>query len=97
MKTVVYSFRDGFWRIALIVFLVVTCLRVWVGPAAFVDTALAQIPDAGTQRKRLVDELGRTNLILLDIKQILKERTINVRVEGADNAGTDNRARSGRR
>ena len=74
-------------------FMLLTCLRVWVGPVPVVQPARAQIPDAGTQRKLLAEELRRTNMLLTDIKQILTTRTLNVRIEGADNPSADNQAR----
>jgi hypothetical protein len=67
------------------VFVLATCLRVWVGPTAFVEPARAQIPDAGTQRKVLVEEARRTNELLTEIKELLEVGTFNVRTVGADN------------
>ncbi len=70
---------------AVIVFVLLTCLWVWVGPTAVLPAAQAQIPDSGLQRKLLLDEARRTNLLLVEIKQILTSHTFNVRMEGADN------------
>lgn len=66
-------------------FVVVTCLRVWVGPLAILEPARAQIPDSGRQRKQLLEEARRTNQLLTEIKQLLKDHTFNVRTERADN------------
>ena len=40
----------------------------------------------------MVDEIRRTNQLLEEIKQILSSDTLNVRIQGADNASTDNKA-----
>lgn len=72
-------------RNAIIAFVVLTCLRVWIGPVALLEPARAQIPDGGMQRKLLLDEARRSNQLLSEIKQILKTHTFNVRIEGADN------------
>lgn len=53
--------------------------------------AYGQIPDAGLQRKLILEEAVRTNQLLAEIKIMLAERTLNVRIQGADNpagAGT---------
>lgn len=68
-------------------FVIITCLRIWLGPFPLLDRAEAQIPDAGLQRKQLVDEVRRTNDLLSDIKRILETQTLHVRLEGADNQG----------
>lgn len=66
-----------------------TCLRIWIGPFSILPEAYGQIPDAGMQRKLILEEAVRTNQLLADIKTMLAERTLNVRIQGADNpAGT---------
>ena len=84
--------KASFLRIALVLFVLLTCVRVWLGPEPMVDTAQAQIPDAGSQRRAMVDEIRRTNQLLTEIKQILSTQTLNVRIQGADNTSTDNKA-----
>ena len=66
-------------------FVLLTCLRVWVGSTPMLQVAHAQIPDAGTQRKLLLDEARLTNQLLTEIKHLLENRTLNVRIQGADN------------
>ena len=73
------------WNVALVVFLVATCLKVWTGGASFVTDARAQLPDPGLQRKEMVAEVRRTNELLTDILALLKSGKLHVRVEGADN------------
>ena len=68
-------------------FVILTCFRVWLGPFPLLERAEAQIPDAGLQRKQLVDEARHTNELLSDIKRILETQTLHVRLEGADNQG----------
>jgi len=65
--------------------MLLTCVRVWVGSAPVMQSAQAQIPDAGAQRKALVEEARRTNELLTEIKDLLENRTLNVRIQGADN------------
>ena len=64
--------------------LAATCARVWLGPGEFLPRAVAQIPDSGLQRKKMVDELARINHLLGQIHHTLRTRTIKVRVEGTD-------------
>ena len=86
--------KPSFSRVVLVLFVLLTCIRVWMGPTPLIDPAQAQIPDSGAQRKMLVDEARRTNQLLTEIKQILSTQTLNVRIEGADNTSTDNQAGS---
>jgi hypothetical protein len=64
-----------------------TCLRIWLGPFPLLERAEAQIPDAGLQRKQILEEAKHTNELLSDIKRILESQTLHVRLEGADNQG----------
>lgn len=75
-------------RFLLTAVVLATCARVWLGPEPVIDSAQAQIPDAGAQRKELVEELRRTNQMLGDITQLLKTHTFKVRVEAPDKPGT---------
>ncbi|UCE62262.1 MAG: hypothetical protein JSU63_11220 [Phycisphaerales bacterium] len=77
-------------RLVLAAFVLISCLRVWLGPTQIVPSAEAQIPDSAMQRRLLVEEAKRTNQLLSEIKQILTSRTLNVRVAGADKPGADN-------
>jgi len=72
-------------RAALSLFILLTCLRVWVGPFPILPEARGQIPDAGLQRKLLLEEAQRTNQLLSDIKRFLESGDLNVRIKGADN------------
>ncbi|HEY3244689.1 MAG TPA: hypothetical protein VGM03_15215 [Phycisphaerae bacterium] len=76
------------WRRGLTVLIIATCLRVWLGPANLESIAQAQIPDAGLQRKQLLEEAQRTNQILSDILSLLQTRTLKVRVESTDKTTT---------
>ncbi len=69
----------------LLAFVLLTCLRVWLGPVPMLQTAYGQIPDAGLQRKQILDEARLTNQLLSDIKHTLEAGTLHVRLEGADN------------
>jgi len=72
--------RGAFWTIG-----VLTVLRVWCGVSPALPEAAAQIPDAGKQRLALVQQVERTNALLSDIKGLLEQGTLNVRLAGADN------------
>ncbi len=69
----------------LMAFVFLTCVRVWLGPLPVLQTAYGQIPDAGLQRKQLLDEAKLSNQLLSDIKRLLEVGTLHVRLEGADN------------
>ena len=73
----------------VVVFGVLTCARVWLGPAQVLPEVHAQIPDSGLQRKELLEEVRRTNQVLAEIKQVLLTQTIQVRLQGADNHSGD--------
>ena len=72
-------------RLGVALFVLLTCLHVWIGPVQILEHASAQIPDSGHQRKLLIDETRRTNQLLTEIAQILREQTLNVRIATADN------------
>ncbi len=72
-------------RIAVGVVLLLTCMRVWIGPVPLAARAEAQTFNPALQRKQVLDEARRTNQLLSDIKRILESQTLNVRIEGADN------------
>lgn len=78
-------------RAVLCAAIVLTCARVWIGPIPLTESASAQIPDSGAQRKAIVEELEQTNLTLLairnqlaEIHKILATGTLNVRTAAAD-------------
>ena len=82
--------RRGSWswiQRVVVGFILLTCIRVWTGPSPVLESAYGQIPDAGMQRKQLLDEAKRSNELLAEIKQALTTGTLHVRVEGADNQG----------
>lgn len=85
MNSVHQRSRHKWSRVLLGLAVLATCIRIWFGPPALIDSAQAQIPDSGKQRIQLLEEARRTNRILTEIKQILEGRTLNVRVVGADN------------
>lgn len=69
----------------LVLFLLFSALRSWVGTPAMLDSATAQIPDSLAQRRQMIDETKITNQHLSDIKRILETGTLHVRLAGADN------------
>ena len=71
----------------VVFFVILTCFRIWLGPFPLLERAEAQIPDAGLQRKQLVEQAQRTNELLSDIKRILETQTLHVSLQGADNQG----------
>ncbi len=90
MSTASQPRRGRLIRSVLAILVLLSCMRAWLGPAELVNQAQAQIPDSALQRKLLLEEARRTNQLLSEIKQILTSRTLNVRVQGADNKGADN-------
>ena len=51
----------------------ITCARVWLGPADVSPVASAQVPDAGRQRFQQIEEQQKTNQLLSELKQMLRE------------------------
>lgn len=81
-----YQRQEPRWLHRIVVLVVlVTCLRVWIGPMTLVEPASAQVANPASQRTQLLTETRRTNQLLEEIKQLLKTHTLNVRIEGADN------------
>jgi len=77
--------RSARWyRTLLILFLVATCWKVWVGEPQVLPIASAQIPDSGMQRKVLINEVRITNQLLTQLNATLKSHTFKVRIEGTD-------------
>ena len=74
-----------------VAFVVLTCLRVWVGPVSVQAQRPTTLPDSALQRKLQLKELQRSNEILHEIRDILKTQTLKVSIEGADNTRTDNK------
>lgn len=75
----------GGWLIRLAV--VVTILRVWLGPEPWDPRAEAAIPDSGLQRKLILEEVQRANDTLARIEGLLKSGTFDVRVVEDKSAG----------
>ncbi len=71
-------------RAMMVLAALATGVRVWIAPPTWVTPVYAQIPDSGLQRKELLDEARRTNQLLIEMRQLLKEHTFNVRIQGAD-------------
>lgn len=68
----------------LLVFVLASCLRVWLGPIPILPRAQAQIPDSGKQRFELIGQAQQTNHLLEQILATLREGTLNVRMDGTD-------------
>ncbi len=86
------------WFRRLVVALVmVTCLRVWLGPVDVLPRAQAQIPDSGLQRKQQLDALRESNRLLTEILSTLQSGTLNVRLDSTDKKGAGGGAPTGRR
>ncbi|MGB0716745.1 MAG: hypothetical protein ACPGXK_12760 [Phycisphaerae bacterium] len=81
-----FQYRERNWlSISLTILIVITCLRVWLGPVQWEPRAEARIPDAGKQRQHLVEEIRQTNQLLKQILAKLENGTFNVNVKGTDN------------
>ena len=83
MRTALHASAGSWPRWILTAFVVLTCLKVWLGPINE-PTAVAQIPDAGTQRLQTIKVQEQTNQLLSQILRTLQTETLNVRVHGAD-------------
>jgi len=69
---------------AMMVLVLATCLGVWFRPGLLANTAKAQIPDAGLQRKKLLEAAERTNQLLEEIKAILESHTATLPAPAAE-------------
>ena len=74
-----------------VTFIILTCLRVWVGPVNADAQRPTVLPDPALQRQLQLKELQRSNDILHEIRNILTSQTLKVRIEGADHTRTDNK------
>ena len=72
-------------RVIFYLIIGLTCLKVWTAPATLTSTAHAQIPDSGSQRNVIIQELRTTNALLQKIHTTLSSGTIKVRIVSADN------------
>lgn len=79
------SRHDGrIWRFlngSAMVLVMATCLGVWFRTGPLTSTAEAQVPNAGLQRKQLLEAQQRTVKLLEEIKAILETKTMTVRIE----------------
>ncbi len=76
-------------RVLWYVLLGLTLCRVWVGPIGVLPAAQAQIPDSGAQRKQLIEEVRKTNRLLVQLHETLRDQIIKVRIIGADNPSAE--------
>jgi len=90
MQASFQPWHAGFFRKAIAVVAVLTCIRVWSGPLPVTASARAQLPDSARQRLELIAAVEQTNRLLGEIKQILTDTTLNVQIRGADNTSADN-------
>ena len=71
-------------RLAVVVFVLLTCVKVWLGPLELATPAQAQLPDSAAQRLKLIQAAERTNQLLEAILAQLKDGTLNVRPASTD-------------
>jgi|GEM_PF-1645370 len=74
----------------LVVFVILTCVKVWIGPTELTPSARGQVKafDSGAQRRLLLDEARKTNRLLGEIIEVLESGMINVRIQSTDNKQT---------
>lgn len=89
--------QASFWRSLLVLFLAVTCMRVWLGPLPFESTAAAQLVNPTAQRREQLEELRQSALVMEqmktslesiaagvdDIRALLRQGVVRVRMESA--------------
>ncbi len=81
------SFAIPTW--AWMILIGLTMWKVWIGPIPQAGVAHAQIPDSAAQRRLLIDELRRTNQLLTQIDETIRNHTIKVRIIEADKTPAD--------
>ena len=84
MSSTFHARRRRIVRVLIGGILAATCARVWLGTGEVLPRAVAQIPDSGLQRRKMLGEIQRTNQLLEQIHDTLRTQTIKVRVEGTD-------------
>ncbi len=80
---------------AITVLLTVIAIELWAERPPLVREARAQIPDSGLQRNVMIDEARRTNKLLEEILDHLKNKPI--KVKSVDTDKSDGDTRGGRR
>jgi hypothetical protein len=73
---------------AIVFLLGVIALELWVGRPGDGSALYAQIPDTGMQRLQLIDETKKTNQLLSEILDHLKNHRVKVLVDSADKTET---------
>ncbi len=79
-------------RIFFYALIAATCCKVWLGSDSVLPVANAQIPDSGNQRRLIIQEIRKTNVLLQQIHDTLANGTIKVHSGGADNARATEKA-----
>ncbi len=86
MRQHIWPRSGNLFRSIITIILVLTCLKVWLGPADIIQPAVAQIPNSGQQRYDMIDELKRVNKQLSELIAVMKTHTIKVQMAGGDRA-----------
>lgn len=73
---------------ALVVLLTIIAIELWAGRPDSVPAAHAQIPDTALQRLEIVQESRRTNVLLEQILDHLKSKTIQVTIKADEGKKT---------
>lgn len=66
---------------ALTALLTIIAIELWVGRPDSMPTAQAQIPDTALQRREIVEETRRSNLLLEQILEHLKTKPVQVTIK----------------
>jgi hypothetical protein len=73
---------------AIVFLLGVITLELWVGRPGDGNALYAQIPDTGMQRLQIVEETRKTNQLLSEILDHLRNQRVKVLVDSADKKET---------
>ena len=69
---------------AIAILLTVVAVELWMGCPSMVESAVAQVPDSGLQRKVLNEKVRKTNRLLEQILQHLQTKPVKVEVLDPD-------------
>lgn len=69
---------------AIVVLLTIISVELWAFGPDMLPTASAQIPDTGRQRLEIIDETRKTNRLLTQILEQLRDKPIKVSIVTAD-------------